>query len=70
MTSSIVSQDTTIMANGFADSSIRLWNLKGETFKSMTSDFSPEDIKSCPFSSLEVSTLPDVMLNSYEVAKS
>lgn len=47
MTSSLFSQDSTILANGFSDSSIRLWKLNGDTFKSMTSDFDAEDVRSC-----------------------
>ena len=37
------------MATGFSDSSIKLWNLKGEKFRPMRSDFDPDKIQSCQF---------------------
>ncbi|CAA7258673.1 unnamed protein product [Cyclocybe aegerita] len=39
------SQDTTLMAAGFAESYIRLWSLKGEKLKGFRSDFSSNAIK-------------------------
>lgn len=46
MTSSLFSQDATILANGFSDSSIRMWKLNNENFKAMSSDFDAEDVRS------------------------
>jgi len=39
------SQDTSLMAAGFAESYIRIWSLKGEKLRGMRSDFSPSSIK-------------------------
>ncbi|KAG6912022.1 hypothetical protein DXG01_000270 [Tephrocybe rancida] len=39
------SQDTSLMAAGFAESYIRLWSLKGEKLQGMRSDFSASSIK-------------------------
>ncbi|EJD55553.1 WD40 repeat-like protein [Auricularia subglabra TFB-10046 SS5] len=39
ITCSTFSQDTTILAAGFTESYIRLWNIKGERLKGMRSDF-------------------------------
>lgn len=41
------SQDTSLMAVGFAESFIRLWSLKGEKLKGMRSDFQSSSIKDC-----------------------
>lgn len=46
------SEDSTLMAAGFGESYIRLWNLKKEKLKGMRSDFSVNNItdgeSSCP----------------------
>ncbi|KAF5375198.1 hypothetical protein D9758_000352 [Tetrapyrgos nigripes] len=39
------SQDTTLMAAGFAESYIRLWSLKGEKLRGMRSDFSSNQVR-------------------------
>ncbi|KAF8078695.1 TFIID and SAGA subunit [Lyophyllum atratum] len=39
------SQDTSLMAAGFAESYIRLWSLKGERLQGLRSDFSSSSIK-------------------------
>ncbi|KAF9040543.1 TFIID and SAGA subunit [Panaeolus papilionaceus] len=39
------SPDTSLMAAGFAESYIRLWNLKGEKLRGLRSDFSTNSIK-------------------------
>lgn len=39
------SQDTSLMAAGFAESYIRLWNLKGEKLKGFRSDFNASSVK-------------------------
>jgi transcription initiation factor TFIID subunit 5 len=47
MTSCTMSDDCTILAAGFAESYIRLWNLKGQPFQPMHSDFDPESVRTC-----------------------
>ncbi|KAK7468822.1 Transcription initiation factor TFIID subunit 5 [Stygiomarasmius scandens] len=42
------SQDTSLMAAGFAESYIRLWSLKGEKLRGMRSDFSSSQIRDPP----------------------
>ena len=49
MTSCAISDDSTILAAGFSESYIKLWNLKGEPFKPMTSDFDASTITSCKY---------------------
>ncbi|KAG2023562.1 TFIID and SAGA subunit [Coprinopsis cinerea AmutBmut pab1-1] len=39
------SQDTSLMAAGFAESYIRLWSLKGEKLRGLRSDFSSSSVK-------------------------
>ncbi|KAF9535392.1 TFIID and SAGA subunit [Crepidotus variabilis] len=39
------SQDTSLMAAGFAESYVRLWSLKGEKLKGLRSDFQSKDVK-------------------------
>ncbi len=39
------SQDTSLMAAGFAESYIKLWSLKGEKLRGMRSDFQSSAIK-------------------------
>ncbi|KAK0208082.1 TFIID and SAGA subunit [Desarmillaria ectypa] len=39
------SQDTSLMAAGFAESYIRLWSLKGEKLKGMRSDFTSSSVR-------------------------
>lgn len=50
VTCSTFSQDTSILAAGFTESYIRLWNIKGDRLKGMRSDFQLSSIKDCtPF---------------------
>ncbi|KAL5534287.1 hypothetical protein ACEPAG_749 [Sanghuangporus baumii] len=42
---STFSQDSSLMAVGFTESYIRLWNLKGEKLRGMRSDFDPSSIR-------------------------
>ena len=44
---SAFSPDCSLMAAGFNESYIRLWNLKGEKLRGLRSDFSPSSIKDC-----------------------
>ena len=39
------SQDTSLMAAGFAESYIKIWSLKGEKLRGMRSDFTSSGIK-------------------------
>ena len=41
------SQDTSLMAAGFAESYIRLWSLRGEKLRGFRNDFSTSAIKDC-----------------------
>lgn len=41
------SQDTTLMAAGFAESYIRLWSLNGEKLRGLRSDFQSNAIRDC-----------------------
>jgi hypothetical protein len=45
MTCAGFSQDSTLMTVGFAESYIRLWNLKGEKLRGMRSDFQVTGVK-------------------------
>ncbi|QRW00358.1 transcription initiation factor TFIID subunit 5 [Ceratobasidium sp. AG-Ba] len=45
MTCAGFSQDSTLMAVGFSESYIRLWNLKGEKLRGMRSDFQAAGVK-------------------------
>ncbi|KAH8120268.1 TFIID and SAGA subunit [Phellopilus nigrolimitatus] len=42
---STFSQDSSLMAVGFSESYIRLWNLKGEKLRGMRNDFDPNSIR-------------------------
>ena len=42
---STFSPDVSLIAAGFNESYIRLWNLKGEKLRGMRSDFDPADVK-------------------------
>lgn len=39
------SADASLLACGFSESYIRLWNLKGEKFRGMRSDFQESSVK-------------------------
>ncbi|KEI39338.1 uncharacterized protein L969DRAFT_17262 [Mixia osmundae IAM 14324] len=39
-----ISEDSTLLAAGFADSHIRLWNLKGQPLRRQRDDFDPEKV--------------------------
>ena len=41
------SQDTSLMAAGFEESYIRLWNLKGEPLNGLQSEFQLNNIRDC-----------------------
>lgn len=45
MTCAGFSQDSTLMAVGFSESYIKLWNLKGEKLRGMRSDFQAAAVK-------------------------
>lgn len=45
MTCAGFSQDSTLLATGFSESYIRLWNLKGEKLRGMRSDFQVTGVK-------------------------
>jgi hypothetical protein len=47
LTTTAFSEDSTLMAAGFSESYIRLWNLKGEKLRSMRSDFDPKAVTDC-----------------------
>ena len=51
ITASSFSQDSTVLAAGFSESYIRLWNLKGDKLKGMRSDFNLSAIKDGMFAS-------------------
>ena len=44
-TASSFSPDVSLIAAGFNESYIRLWNLKGEKLRGMRSDFDPAEVK-------------------------
>ena len=44
-TASSFSPDISLIAAGFNESYIRLWNLKGEKLRGMRSDFDPAEVK-------------------------
>jgi len=46
LTSSTFSEDSTLLATGFSDSSIKLWNLKGDKFRPMKTGIDPDKIES------------------------
>lgn len=52
----VFSPDITLMAAGFSESYIRLWSLKGEKFKGLWNDKSPDSAKNCRL--FEVSSSP------------
>lgn len=47
MTSARYSDDTTLLAAGFSESYVKLWNLKGDSFETLRSDGSPATSNDC-----------------------
>jgi transcription initiation factor TFIID subunit 5 len=43
------SKDCSLLASGFSESYIRIWNLKGENFREFRSDFDEKEVTRCKF---------------------